>query len=173
MHTPHPWSDPSQLDDLFLYQLAKLLGSVGAMVIGLCEGGYGITRREWRMVGLLAEHGQLQPSALAELAQLDRTRTSRTVTALIAKGLVQREAQAGDARRALLQLSARGQQLFAELFPRIQAINLELLSTVPLQELHAMASAIARIHQQAQLMQQRDDLPKASRNRNASRKRTR
>lgn len=165
MSHSHPWREPSKLDDLFLYRLAKLMGSAGAMVIRLCEGSYGITRREWRMVGLLAEHGQLQPSQLADLAQLDRTRTSRAVTALIAKGLVQRQTQAGDARRALLQLSEAGQALYAELFPRVQAINLELLASVPDTDLHSMASAFEHIHDQARRLQQRDELPKATRHR--------
>ncbi len=168
MNHPHPWHDPAKLDDLFLYRLAKLMGAAGAQVIRLCEGSYGITRREWRMIGLLAEHEQLQPSQLADLAQLDRTRTSRTVTALIAKGLIQRQTQAGDARRALLQLSEAGQALFAELFPRVQAINLELLSSVPTEDLHIVASAFERIHEQARQMQLRDELPKAVRHRGKS-----
>ena len=66
----HPWRQPSELDDLFLYHLARLMSSTGTMVVRLCEGGFGITRREWRMVGLLATKGAMQPSRLAELAQL-------------------------------------------------------------------------------------------------------
>lgn len=121
------WRNPAVLDDLFLYHLARLQAAAGSRVVRLCEGRYGITRREWRMLGLLAEVGQLQPSQLAEQAQLDRTRTSRTITALLAKGLVLRESQAGDARRALLRLSDTGRALHAELFPQVQAINRELM----------------------------------------------
>ena len=167
MSKPHSWSDPAKLDDLFLYHLARLLAAAGSMVVRLCEGSYGITRREWRMVGLLAEHGTLPPSQLADLAQLDRTRTSRTITTLIGKGLVQRETLPGDARRALLQLTTAGKALYAELFPRVQAINMELLGDVPEQELQDMASAFARIREKAQQMQTDTDLPKAQRNRGA------
>lgn len=170
MSKPHSWSDPGKLDDLFLYHLARLLAAAGSMVVRLCEGSYGITRREWRMVGLLAEHGQLPPSQLADLAQLDRTRTSRTVTTLIGKGLIQRETIPGDARRALLQLTAEGKALYAELFPRVQAINMELLSGVPEQELQAMASAFSRIREKAQQMHADTDLPKAQRSRGAKKR---
>ncbi len=41
----HPWRQPSELDDLFLYQLACLSRTAGTMVVRLCEGGFGITRR--------------------------------------------------------------------------------------------------------------------------------
>ena len=115
----------------------------------------------------MLSNGTLPPSQLADLAQLDRTRTSRTITTLIGKGLVQRETLPGDARRALLQLTTAGKALYAELFPRVQAINMELLGDVPEQELQAMASAFARIREKAQQMQTDTDLPKAQRNRGA------
>lgn len=77
---------PSQrlasIDDLLLYRLSRLSSVAGAMVVRLCEGGYGITRREWGVVAQLYENGSLPPSALAERMHRDRARTSRTLTAL-------------------------------------------------------------------------------------------
>ena len=165
MTAPLRWREPVVLDDMFLYHLARLQATAGSMVVRLCEGGYGITRREWRMLCLLAEAGQLQPSQLAARAQLDRTRTSRAVTALLAKGLIGRQAQAGDARRALLQLSDAGHVLYAELFPQVQAINRALMDAVPEAELQAMASAFARIRERAHELEASSPPPKAPRNR--------
>ena len=159
------WHNPAVLDDMFLYHLARLQAAAGSMVVRLCEGGYGITRREWRLIGLLAERGDLQPSQLAIEAQLDRTRTSRVITALTTKGLVQRLSQPGDARRACVRLTASGQALHAELFPQIQSINLELMSAVPPAELQALASAFARIRAKAAEMDHQRSLPKAQRSR--------
>src|SRR5262245_61971516 len=75
------------LDGLLLYRLSRLLGVAGSMVIRLCEGRFGITRREWRLIATLASRGALGSSQLAEHAQLDRARTSRAVGSLVAKGL--------------------------------------------------------------------------------------
>lgn len=165
MTDTHHWRNPVVLDDMFLYHLARLQAAAGSRVVRLCEGRYGITRREWRMLGLLAEAGTLQPSQLADRAQLDRTRTSRTVTALLAKGLVWKESQAGDARRALLRLSDTGRALHAELFPQVQAINRELMDAVPEAELQAMARAFERIRERARAMDASSPPPKAPRNR--------
>ncbi|MFD2753444.1 MarR family winged helix-turn-helix transcriptional regulator [Comamonas terrae] len=165
----HPWQQASTLDDMFLYHLARLMGSAGSMVVRLCEGGFGITRREWRMVGLLADIGPMRPSELAEQAQLDRTRTSRAISALVAKGLVSKHGLAGDARQALLQLTPSGRALHAELFPQVQAINRELLRDVPQQELEAVSRAFARIRERAAAMQQQGSIPKAPRNRSQQR----
>lgn len=74
---------PSQrlasIEDLLLYRLGRLASVGGAMVVRLCEGGYGITRREWAVIGQLYEGGSLPPSVLAERMHRDRARTSRTL----------------------------------------------------------------------------------------------
>lgn len=159
----HPWRQASTLDDLFLYHLARLMSSAGGMVVRLCEGGYGITRREWRLIGLLADQVPLQPSQLAEHAQLDRTRTSRAISALIAKGLLQKQGIAGDGRQALVQLSATGLALHAELFPQVQRINQALLGEISDAELQVLSQVFARIGSKAALMQQQGEFPKAER----------
>ena len=66
------FSEPLSVDDLLNYRLSRLLASSGAMVTLLCEGRYGITRREWRMICILAAHGALSPSELAQQAHLER-----------------------------------------------------------------------------------------------------
>ena len=161
----HRWRQPAELDDLFLYHLARLMNSAGSMVVRLCEGGYGITRREWRMIGLLADKGPMQPSQLADHAQLDRTRTSRTISALIAKGLLQKQTMAGDGRLALVQLSESGRALHGQLFPQVKAINQELLGDISDAELQILSEVFARIAARGANMQQRGDLPKAERRR--------
>jgi len=40
-------------EDLLLYRMYRLTSVAGAMVVRLCEGGYGITRREGRILALL------------------------------------------------------------------------------------------------------------------------
>ena len=94
----------SSIEDLLLYRLGRLSSVAGAMVVRLCEGGYGITRREWAVVAQLYENGSLPPSAVAERMHRDRARTSRTLTALGHKQLVLRTIPANDRRSALMSL---------------------------------------------------------------------
>lgn len=68
---------PATVEDLLNYRLSRLLESSGSMVTRLCEGRYGITRREWRLICILASQGAMSPSALAERAHLERARISR------------------------------------------------------------------------------------------------
>ena len=89
--TPSPGAG-GRLDDLLLYRLSRLLAVGGSPVIRLCEGRFRITRREWRVLATLVEHGGegLGSSQLAEVAQLDRARTSRAVGAMVRRPAVRR-----------------------------------------------------------------------------------
>ncbi|QJW83235.1 hypothetical protein HK414_00080 [Ramlibacter terrae] len=71
-----PLLHPTTVDDLLNYRLSCLLDASGAMVTRLCEGRFGITRREWRLVALLAAHGAMSPSTLAERAHGARSHLS-------------------------------------------------------------------------------------------------
>ena len=118
------------LDNLLLYRLSRLYSVAGSMVIRLCEGRFGITRREWRLIATLAGQGELGSSQLAEHAQLDRARTSKAVGSMVAKGLVSRTQPAGDQRHVVLRLTDQGHALYDALFPLVSEINAELMSDV-------------------------------------------
>ena len=56
---------PQALGDLLIYRLGRLYATAGAMTLRVCEGEFGIPRREWRLLAVLGEAGELQPSELA------------------------------------------------------------------------------------------------------------
>lgn len=158
---------PRSLDDLLLYRLARLLAVSGSMVIRLCEGRFGITRREWRVIARLAqERGQeLLSSELAASIQLDRARTSRAITSLVAKRLLRRQPGTADRRQARLALTEQGQALYEALFPLVCEINRDLLAVVPAADVQRLDRALAAMQQQADRLVERAELPKADRRR--------
>ncbi|MBS0343586.1 MAG: MarR family transcriptional regulator [Proteobacteria bacterium] len=167
--TPSPGAGPA-LDDLLLYRLSRLLSVGGSPVIRLCEGRFGITRREWRVLATLAEHGAkgLGSSQLAELAQLDRARTSRAVGSLAAKDLISRSQPGGDRRQVMLRLTDAGRAIHAELFPMVREINAQLMSALAPQAAQLFDESLARLQAQAEaLLPAAADLPKADRRRRA------
>ena len=59
---PHPpaapgdrLTHPQAANDLLMYRLNRLLAVAGSLVVRLCEGGYGITRREWGLLLMLSQ----------------------------------------------------------------------------------------------------------------------
>lgn len=164
--------DPADLHDLLNYRLIRLAGLGGAPVIRLCEGRYGISRREWRIVALLAAHGPLAPSVVAERAELDRARTSRAITGLVAKRLVERAAQPGDQRRAVVELSEAGERLYGELFPQIAELNRQIMAVLDDAAMKSLDDALRRLTESAASVNQRLVTEvRADRRRGASRRR--
>lgn len=136
---------PASVEDLLNYRLNRLLASSGAMVTRLCEGRYGITRREWRLICVLSEHGAMSPSQLAAHAHLERPRISRHVSDLVAKKLVERAVDPLDGRRALVHVTADGRALHAELFPLSVELNNRVLAVLTPGERTVLDATLAKL----------------------------
>ncbi|MEO8858647.1 MAG: MarR family transcriptional regulator [Burkholderiaceae bacterium] len=134
------------------YRLNRLLASSGAPVIRLCEGRYGITRREWRLIAVLAEQGPLSPSALAKSTHLDRARVSALITRLVNKKLLVRRPVDGDGRRAEVVLSPEGRVVYDALIPLSMTLQRELLNVLTLRECEIFDAAIRKLTDAAERM---------------------
>jgi DNA-binding MarR family transcriptional regulator len=140
---------PASILDLLNYQLHLLLSFSTAEVTRLCEREHGITRHEWGYIGLLAAFGPLAPSELALRSGMDRSRTSKALMPLLAKGLVSRQSKVGDRRYATVALSAAGKRLYAQMFPQVLAIHQALLQPLTAEEVQVLGRALAKLRPQA------------------------
>ena len=160
----HRLTDPQAANDLLMYRLNRLLAVAGSLVVRLCEGGYGITRREWGLLMMLAQHPGMPPAELARRLGLDRARTSRAVTSLLAKKLITRDAMPGDRRQAVLTLTPAGQAVHDGLFPQVKALNQELLAGLEVPDVRVLDRALSDMQQRAEaLVAARTDVPRTYR----------
>jgi DNA-binding MarR family transcriptional regulator len=166
-------ADPQVVDDLLLYQLTRLHAAAGRIVVRYCEGGFGITRREWGILAMLAARGPLGSSDLARHAQLDRPRTSRALTALEGKRLVVRATADGDARQVRVALTPEGERLYRELFPVVARLNRQMLEVLSAPEVAQLDAMLARLHARVGELCQQEDPPHADRRHGGSVRRLR
>jgi len=143
-------ADPRQHDDLLNYRLKRLVTLGGAPAIRLCEGQFGVSRSEWRLVAALVEEGPRSSSDLAARARMEPARVSRLLAALLGKGLVERVAGAGQARRLLLAPTDKGKKLYADLFPPLAQINRNLMAVLSDTEAAVLEGLLARLTERAQ-----------------------
>lgn len=157
-------TEPVVAQDLLMYRINRLLAVAGSLVVRLCEGGYGITRREWGLLMMLAQQPDTPPAELALRLGLDRSRTSRAITSLLAKKLITRDAMPGDRRQAVLSLTAAGSAVYDSLFPQVKALNQELLAGLDAQAVQGLDHALAHMYQRAEaLVATRTDVPRTYR----------
>lgn len=158
------------VNDLLLYRLGRLVSTGGSLVVRLCEGQFGITRREWRLLAQLALKPGLSPTELASLSSLDKARTSRAIGGLVDKGLLERRSLPQDRRQAELALTAAGQALYEQLMPEARRINRELLAPLRAAELAQLDGMLSRLQAHASLVVQHNDdqLPRIQRHKGGS-----
>jgi DNA-binding MarR family transcriptional regulator len=156
---------PDVIDDLLLYRLSRLLATGGATVIRLCEGQLGITWREWRLIASLRPGVSLLSSELALHAQLDRARTSRAISTLVTKGLIDRQIVPSDQRKAKVTLTAKGRSMYESFFPVVAELNQRLLEGLGDDAISTLDSALTHIQTEAEKLQNEAGQPKANRRR--------
>jgi DNA-binding MarR family transcriptional regulator len=161
---------PRRYDDMLLYRINRLRAVGGGMVLRYCEGQFGITRREWVMLALLHDSGPISSSDLASRAELDKSATSKAVSGLLDKGLVERTTRAGDRRFSQLSLTARGEGLHARVLPVVESITRRILAGLSQQEVALLDDMLGRMQVEAEaLWAEADNLPRADRRHGGSR----
>lgn len=146
----HPrLADPRNITDLLNYQLFLVVGMGSAPIVRICETQFGITRHEWGYVGLLAAFGPLAPSDLALHSGMDRSRTSKALMPLVAKGLVERRSVKGDRRRATAALTAEGHRLYERMFAHAARVHERMLEGFTPRELATLGKMLVRIRSRA------------------------
>jgi homoprotocatechuate degradation regulator HpaR len=87
---------------------------------------FGLTEQQWRVIRVLAGFGRVDASELARRSMLLAPSLTRILQFLESEGLVRRLADEGDQRRAFLELSPKGERLFASVAPASESIYADL-----------------------------------------------
>ena len=163
-------ASPATVDEILNYRLNVLLAQSGALTTRWCEGRFGITRREWRIIALLAVDGPISMGRLSERANLEPDRISRLFSSLKEKHLVDRVSDTRDRRRSLVDLTSRGRSLYDELFPISVGIHQSILSDLTVSEMLTLDSLLSRLTDRARILNEQTIMaPKASRRNGGSR----
>lgn len=127
------------------YRLSVLSNTISQAIAADYEQRFGLGVTEWRVVAVLGLSPGLSASDVAQRTAMDKVAVSRAVASLIEAGRVIREVDAQDRRRAVLRLSAVGQQIYAGVVPLALAHERELLAPLSTDERAQLDSLLRRI----------------------------
>lgn len=150
---------PKAITEFLLYRIYRLLSVGGGMTLRICEGEFGVTRREWHVLAVVAVNGLVTSTQLALHTNLDRPAASKAITSLVRKKLLSRTARPGDARYSELSLTLQGSDLYQRMFPRLSAVSMRLLEPLTQTEVAQLDSFLERMQQHANLITAEGDLP--------------
>jgi DNA-binding MarR family transcriptional regulator len=140
---------PTQQADLLLFRLYRIQATASVAVLRVCEQEAGLTRREWRVLAFVVHNEGVLSSELAEKAMLDRARTSRALTALENKQLVERRPRPSNRREVQVFATDSGRAIHARLFARVTRINQALLQGFSDTECRQLGDMLARLQVRA------------------------
>ncbi|MGE0119087.1 MAG: MarR family winged helix-turn-helix transcriptional regulator [Dongiaceae bacterium] len=112
-----------ELERFLPYRLNVVAESVSRALSRLYAERYGISIPEWRVIATLGQYERMTAKEVGAHSRMHKTKVSRAVATLEAKGLAARATNADDLREAFLALTGRGRRLYAELAPRALAFE--------------------------------------------------
>jgi len=106
-----------ELDRFLPYRLSILSNLISSVIAGSYSARFGLSIPEWRVMAVLAIEPGLAAAEVAERTAMDKVAVSRAVARLLGKHYLERNISTRDRRRSVLQLSAEGSRIYAEVVP--------------------------------------------------------
>ena len=131
--------------DLLSYRIHRLANALSRGAATRYRRDFGVSLMEWRILALLGGFGPLTLRDLARESGLDKAQASRAVTALVRRGLVEREAGQADARQVALRLSVEGARVQAGLMAAARERDAAFRAALPDGAVATLEEALARL----------------------------
>ncbi len=116
------------LDAFLPYRLAKLASRVSRGFAQEYSARFGLSIPEWRVMAHLSQSDSVSVRELHLKADLEKSKASRAAARLEAAGLVDKKISETDRRLIELSLSAKGEEMMAELRPLALSYEADVLS---------------------------------------------
>jgi DNA-binding MarR family transcriptional regulator len=113
---------------------------------------------EWRSLAVLGRYGAMSAQEVGERTAMDKVRVSRAVTRLAGRRLVTRRTDPTDRRRAILDLTAEGREIYEQIVPLALAVEAELMADLTAAERAALDAAIRKLEARARPQQGDDEI---------------
>jgi DNA-binding MarR family transcriptional regulator len=127
-----------KLDQFLPYRLSVLSNTVSTAIATAYSKRFDLTIPEWRVLAVLADKPSLTAAEISTRTAMDKVAVSRAVAQLLARRAIVRRTSAQDRRRAHLELSAAGLEVYANVAPVARAYERELLGPLSRAERRAL-----------------------------------
>lgn len=131
------------------YRIATIAELLARGAVRRYVGRFGLAMREWRILAALGDGRPLSTAELARRTAIEKGRVGRAVAGLARRGLLERTADAFDARRTMLRLSLKGRALYRRIVPLAAARERALLAELTAPERRQLGRLLARLRERA------------------------
>lgn len=123
------------LESYLPYKLSVTSNKVSALIAKAYEVKFGLSIPQWRLLAVLNQESPLSQLELVNRTFMDKVMVSRTVSSLIARGLIERKTQKADKRLQALSLTKDGQVVVDEIIPIAKELEAKILAPFSKEEI--------------------------------------
>lgn len=131
--------------------LPYLINRVGsALVVRFCADALArahLSIASWRVLAVLATHGVLRQTDLAEMTSIEVSTLSRLITRLVRVGLVRRTRSRADGREVAVALTAKARGLLGKLVPVAAGLQDTATRGIAKRDLAMLRRLLRRMHE--------------------------
>ena len=106
---------------------------------------YGLSVPEWRVLAHLGQYAPITAKAIGAHSRMHKTKVSRAVAELAARGFLARSGNPEDGREDLLALTAKGRAAYADLAPRAAGFAKALMAGFSASEVRSFDAVVERL----------------------------
>jgi len=140
-----PLSTDFDLPSFFPYLVRVYYRSVSESVAQIYTSRFNLTVSEWRVIAVLGPDRILSASEIVVRSSVTKVNVSRATKGLQKRGLLKRDINGEDKRRAALRLTDEGKKIHATLVPLVTALEEELLLGLSDQEIKTLLSLMQKV----------------------------
>lgn len=119
-----------RLADFLPYQLSVTSNAVSSLIAQRYRTRFGLKIPEWRIMAILGDSDMATQRELTDATLMDKVAVNRACKMLEERGLVKRLPNAQDGRSHLLELTAEGRAIHAEIMPMALGSEREIFSAL-------------------------------------------
>lgn len=133
------------LHSFFPYLVRIYYRAVSEAISSVYTENFGLSVSEWRTMAVLGPHKSLSATQIVAQSSMDKVVVSRAIKGLQAQGLLKRDIDGDDRRRAVLRLTGEGQDLFRQLVPMVKEAEENCLQHLTTQERNTLIGLMQRV----------------------------
>ena len=145
-------SSPPEFDlqNFFPYMVRVFYRSVSESISHIYTSKFNLSVSEWRVLVVLGTSNVFSASEIVERSSVTKVNVSRATKSLQKRGLLKRDINGTDKRRAALRLTAEGKEIYTVLVPLVTALEVELLDGLTQDEFDMLLRLMSKIRSNAE-----------------------
>jgi DNA-binding MarR family transcriptional regulator len=130
------------------YRFGLIAARMGNYVAQMYASRHDLTIPAWRSLAVIARYQPLTAKQLATLTSSDAFKVARAIELLVRRGLIHRDVDKNDRRRASLRLTAEGRKVYKDIEKFSVGVERELVGVLNEHELTVLWQGLDKLDQQ-------------------------